>query len=220
MNYRGTFLKNLLGISMETFLTNARKSYLSSLSNNQILYAINSACEYFHIPSPVLIRDLTNQEGGYTMFTNFDPKSYGDDVICYNMHELANLNVGTLDAFSLIMTHEAAHRALQGVRFEGPNNGCWQSELAADFLMGTRAGFFDIKSIGNVIEGLRNTRGSNDHPKGWLRANFIRHGVEVALQLKKTGQPVYLDRLMAEYHAYYQAMLPYVKADEKEFFNI
>ena len=220
MSNNTKFLKEWMGVSMEAFLNNARKSYLSSLSNDQILYAINSACEYFHIPSPVLIRDLTNQEGGYTMFTNFDPKSYGDDVICYNMHELANLNVGTLDAFSLIMTHEAAHRALQGVRFEGPNNGCWQSELAADFLMGTRAGFFDIKSIGNVIEGLRITRGSNDHPKGWLRANFIRHGVEVALQLKKTGQPVYLDRLMAEYHAYYQAMLPYVKADEKEFFNI
>ena len=123
MNYRGTFLKNLLGISMETFLANARKSYLSSLSNDQILYAINSACEYFHIPYPVLTRDLTNQKGGYTMFTNYDPRSYGDDVICYNMHELANLNVGSLDAFSLIMTHEAAHRVLQGVRFEGPNNG-------------------------------------------------------------------------------------------------
>ena len=215
-----TFLREYMGINMEGFLANARKSYLSSLSNDQILYAINSACEYFHIPYPVLTRDLTNQKGGYTMFTNYDPKSYGDDVICYNIHELANLNVGTLDAFSLIMTHEAAHRALQGVRFEGPNNGCWQSELAADFLMGTRAGFFDIKSIGNVIEGLRNTGGSNDHPKGWLRANFIRHGVEVALQLKKTGLPVYLDRLMAEYHAYYQAMLPYVKADEKEFFNV
>ena len=190
MSNNTKFLKEWMGVSMEAFLNNARKSYLSSLSNDQILYAINTACEYFHIPSPVLIRNLTNVKGGYTMFTNYDPKSYGDDVICYNMHELANLNVGSLDAFSLIMTHEAAHRVLQGIRFEGPNNGCWQSELAADFLMGTRAGFFDIKSIDNVIEGLRNTRGSNDHPKGWLRANFIRHGVEVAIQLKKTGQPV------------------------------
>ena len=219
MNNNEKFLREHMGISMEGFLTNARKSYLSSLSEDQILYAINSACDYFHIPYPVIIQNLTNYSGGCTMFVDYNPRSYGDDVLCYNMHELAKLNVGTQDAFSLIMTHECAHRVLQGTRFEGPNNGRWQNELAADFLMGTRAGFFDIKSISYVIEGLGKTGGSDTHPKGWLRANFIRHGVDIALQLKKTNQPVSLEKLMAEYHAHYRLLLPSIKQDEKEFFN-
>lgn len=47
-------------------------------------------------------------------------------------------------AFSLIMTHETGHRVLQATQFPGINNGIWEHELAADFLMGYRAGLWNM----------------------------------------------------------------------------
>ena len=126
--------------SMDEFLRLSRRFSRFGLSESDIKDAIKSACDFFNIPMPRMIQDLTNAQNGQTMFVNWDRGSYYDDVLCFNMQQLIDMNVDSKDAFSLVMTHECAHRVLQATRFPGINNGAWENELAADFLMGVRAG--------------------------------------------------------------------------------
>lgn len=206
--------------TMEGFLRGVDLRSLKGLTEQEIKDAINSACEFFGIPYPVFVQDLSNFKFGSTMFVSIDPTSFGDDILYYNMNELAQLHVGTKEAFSLIMTHECGHRILQSIRFEGPYNGSWQGELAADFLMGCRAGLFNMPQINNVIEGLGKTQGSKSHPKGYLRANFIKHGLLIAQQIRNESRPVSIQDLLNEYGKHYQEMLPQIKKDEKEIYNL
>lgn len=206
--------------TMEGFLRGVDLRSLKGLTEQEIKEAINSACEFFGIPYPAFVQDLSNFKFGSTMFVSVDPTSYGDDILYYNLNELAQLHVGTKEAFSLIMSHECGHRVLQSIRFEGPCNGSWQGELAADFLMGCRAGLFNMPQINNVIEGIGKTQGSKSHPKGYLRANFIKHGLLIAQQIRNESRPVSLQDLLNEYGKHYQEMWPYIKKDEKEVYNI
>lgn len=205
--------------TMEEFLRGSDLRSLKGLSEADVKEAINFACDFFGIPYPVFVQDLSNFRFGYTMFFSVDPTSFGDDILYYNMNELAQLHVGTKEAFSLIMTHECGHRYLQAIRFEGPYHGSWQGELAADFLMGCRAGLFNMKQIDKVIEGLGKTQGSKSHPKGYLRANFVKHGLLIAQQIRNESRPVTIVSLLEEYGKHYQEMLPYVKRDEKEIYS-
>lgn len=205
--------------TMDGFLRRVDLRALKGLTEDEIKDAISSACDFFGIPFPAFVQDLSNFKFGRTMFVNIDPTSFGDDLLYYNMNELAQLHVGTAEAFSIIMSHEMAHRFLQGVRFEGPYNGSWQNELAADFLMACRAGLFGMSQINNVIERLEKTQGSKSHPKGYLRANFIRHGLKIAQQIRNESRPVTMNDLLSEYGKHYQEMWPYIKKDEKEIYT-
>ena len=205
--------------SMDEFLRRSDLRSLKGLSEADIKDAIASACAFFNIPYPVFVQDLSNFRFGYTMFVSIDPTSYGDDILYYNLNELAQLHIGSKQAFSLIVTHEMGHRVLQSIRFEGPYNGSWQGELAADFLMGCRAGLYDMTQIDKVIEGLGKEAGSKSHPKGYLRVNFIKHGLLVAQRIRNERRSVNINDLLEEYGKHYQEMLPYVKKDEKEIYN-
>lgn len=90
--------------------------------------AIRHVCDFFHILMPHMIQDLTNVQNGQTMFMNWHPGLYEDDVLCYNMQELIDMKVDSKDAYSLVMTHECAHRVLQNTQLPGINNGRWCSK--------------------------------------------------------------------------------------------
>lgn len=145
------------------------------LSDADVHDAIKSACDFFNIPMPRMIQDLTNVQNGQTMFVNWDRGSYYDDVLCFNMQQLIDMKVDSKDAFSLVMTHECGHRVLQNTQFPGVANGQWKSELCPDFFMGCRAGLWNMNTIDKVVMGLILTDGSPSHPEGTLRALFIRH---------------------------------------------
>lgn len=183
-------------------MTDSRTSYLRylqfGLTPQDIEEAISSACDFFDIPMPNEVYDLTYVQDGETMFLNYDPESYEDDVLCFNLHQLRDLNVDTKEAFSLIMTHECAHRVLQDTRFPGINDGAWEHELAADFLMGCRAGLWDMDDS-RVRVGLLLTGSSPTHPDGALRALFIRHGMYIAREMQYHGIPLTLQNLLNEF---------------------
>lgn len=202
--------------TMEGFLRRLNFKSLKGLTENEIMDAIGSACEFFGISFPAFVQDLSNFSFGSTMFLNIDPTSYEDDILYYDMYELAQLHVGTKEAFSLVMTHECAHRFLQNVRFEGPCNGSWQNELAADFLMACRAGLYGMSQIEKVKEGLSRTGGDKTHPKGYLRADFIQHGLHVAQNIPL---PVSMNDLLLKYREHYDEMWLYIKRDEKEIYT-
>ena len=184
--------------SMEEFLNLSNRFGRFGLSESDRRDAIKSACDFFNIPMPRMIQDLTNLENGETMFMNWDRGSYYDDVLCFNMQQLIDLNVDSKDAFSLVMTHECAHRVLQATQFPGVNNGAWENELAADFLMGVRAGLWNMDES-KVALGLMMTNGSPSHPEGLLRALFIRHGKYVSQTMRWQGIPLTMQNLINEF---------------------
>ncbi len=205
---------------MDDFLKKCSQRFSRfGLSEADIQDAIKSACDFFNIPMPRMIQDLTNVQNGQTMFVNWDKGSYYDDVLCFNMQQLINMKVDCKDAFSLVMTHECAHRVLQNTQFPGINNGVWENELAADFLMGCRAGLWNIDDS-KVCLGLAMTDGSPSHPEGCLRVMFIRNGKYVSQEMRRRGIPLTIQNLLNEFMAYRQQNLNEILTQQRKFYRI
>jgi len=139
---------------------------------------IKAACAFFGMPMPASIDNLTYLPYGQTMFVNRNRESFADDILCYDLAELKRLGVTGKHAFTLIMTHENAHRLMQNTPIEGVNNGQWEQELIADFFMGVRAGIEGIphSALDAVRSGLKDTPGAKTHPTGKLRSDIISYG--------------------------------------------
>ncbi len=182
--------------TMDGFLQEAanRFSSIFNLSTQEITSAIQSACAFFGMPYPQFVLDLTN-EGGQTMFCNYDKTSYQDDVICYNLRQLHSLGATNQVALSLIMTHECAHRYFQQSTFHGANNGAWEEELTCDYFMGVRAAIQNL-DIRSVALGLARTGGAKSHPDGDLRYNAILYGMQTVEKYQTTGVPLTMDNFV------------------------
>lgn len=167
---------------------------------------------------PRMIQNLTNVQNGQTMFVNFNPGSYEDDVLCYNMQQLVDMKVDSKEAFSHIMTHECAHRVLQNTQFLGINNGVLEHELAADFLMGCRAGLWGMDES-KLTVGLILTNGSSTHPEGTLRALFIRHGKYKAIEMRAKSIPLSIQNLLNEFMIYRQENLEQIHQYQRKFYR-
>ena len=207
-----------LSTSMDQSLKMSRRFKRFGLSPKDIEEAIKSACDFFNIPMPRLIQDLTNVQNGQTMFVNFNPDSYVDDVLCFNMQQLMDMKVDSRDAFSLVMTHECAHRVLQNTQFPGINNGIWEHELAADFLMGCRAGLWGMDDS-KIRVGLILTNGSMTHPEGTIRALFVRHGMYKAIEMRNNLIPLSIQNLLNEFMAYRQDNLEQIHYYQRKFYR-
>lgn len=148
------------------------------VTEQDCIAGIRSACDFFEIPMPAFIEDSTYNPYGQTMFVNRDPKLFIDDVICYDLAQLKKLGVIGKYAFTLVMTHECAHRLMQNTQMDGLNNGQWEQELIADFFVGVRAGFegFPRSALDAVRNGLRSSPGAKSHPTGNLRYEVISYG--------------------------------------------
>ena len=204
--------------SMDEFLRVSQRFRRFGLSESEIKDAIQSACDFFNIPMPRMIQDLTNVQNGQTMFVNWDRGSYYDDVLCFNMQQLIDMNVDSKDAFSLIMTHQCAHRVLQRTSFPGVNGGAWENELAADFLMGVRAGLWDMDES-RVALGLLMTNGSASHPEGALRALFIRHGKYVSRTMRAQCIPLTMQNLINEFMAFRNQNLNEIHRFQRKYYR-
>ena len=77
--------------SMDEFLKMSQRFKKFGLTPKDVEDAIKSACDFFHIPMPRMIQDLTNVQNGQTMFVNWHPGLYEDDVLCYNMQQLVDM---------------------------------------------------------------------------------------------------------------------------------
>ena len=206
--------------TMDDFLKMCQQRFKRfGLSDVDIHDAIKSACNFFNIPMPRMIQDLTNEQNGQTMFVNWDRESYYDDVLCSNMQQLAQMHVYGKEAFSLVMTHECGHRVLQNTQFPGVANGQWESELCPDFFMGCRAGLWNMHSIEKVALGLMLTNGSPSHPEGTLRALFIRHGRYAAPEMHRRGIPLTIQNLVNEFMAFRDQNLYVIQTQQRKFYR-
>lgn len=206
--------------TMDDFLKRCQQRFQRfGLSDADVHDAIKSACDFFNIPMPRMIQDLTNIQNGQTMFVNWDRGSYYDDVLCFNMQQLIDMKVDSKDAFSLVMTHECGHRVLQNTQFPGVANGQWESELCPDFFMGCRAGLWNMNAIDKVVMGLILTDGSPSHPEGTLRALFIRHGKYIAPEMHRRGIPLTIQNLVNEFMAFRQQHLNEILNQQHKYYR-
>ena len=206
--------------TMDDFLKRCQQRFQRfGLSDADVYDAIKSACDFFNIPMPRMIQDLTNVQNGQTMFVNWDRGSYYDDILCFNMQQLINMKVDSKDAFSLVMTHECGHRVLQNTQFPGVANGQWESELCPDFLMGCRAGLWNMNAIDKVVMGLILTDGSPSHPEGTLRALFIRHGKYITPEMHRRGIPLTIQNLINEFMSFRQQNLNEILNQQHKYYR-
>ena len=206
--------------TMDDFLKRCQQRFQRfGLSDADVHDAIKSACDFFNIPMPRMIQDLTNVQNGQTMFVNWDRGSYYDDVLCFNMQQLINMKVDSKDAFSLVMTHECGHRVLQNTQFPGVANGQWESELCPDFFMGCRAGLWNMNAIDKVVMGLILTDGSPSHPEGTLRALFIRHGKYIVPEMHRRGIPLTIQNLINEFMSFRQQNLNEILNQQHKYYS-
>ena len=206
--------------TMDDFLKRCQQRFQRfGLSDADVYEAIKSACDFFNIPMPRMIQDLTNVQDGQTMFVNWDRGSYYDDVLCFNMQQLIDMKVDSKDAFSLVMTHECGHRVLQNTQFPGVANGQWESELCPDFFMGCRAGLWNMNAIDKVVMELILTDGSPSHPEETLRALFIRHGKYIAPEMHRRGIPLTIQNLINEFMAFRQQNLNEILNQQHKYYR-
>ena len=92
-------------VSIDEFLKKSQRFKKFDLSSKDIEDAIKSACDFFNIPMPAMIHDLTNLENGQSMFINYNPRSYDDDVLCFNMQQLIDMKVDSKEAFQVAVLH-------------------------------------------------------------------------------------------------------------------
>ena len=203
---------------MDVFLYFSRLHGLEKLTEEQIVEAVKSACDFFGMPLPK-IGDTTNHPDYRTMFASDDPNSYKDDWICYDIRELAALNISSYGALTLVLTHEATHRRTQMYKFPGPMNGAYAKECISDWYMGVRAGMLGMKEISNVIEGLGAGHGCDSHPAGFIRKQFITDGVGKGI-LNKHHSEANFEYFINDFKTFYYKMLPTIEKEYPKYYNI
>ena len=163
---------------------------------------IQAACDFFGIPMPRLIENLTSDPEGATMFKNWDTNRYEDDVLCYDLIQLKKLGVNNYTGFTAVFTHECAHRYFQDRLLPGPDFGQWENELVADYFMGVRASL-ERQDISSVIDALAaSSSGSGTHPIGRLRWEYATYG-------KQEGYFHLIHRKPFDIEEYFQCFLNY-----------
>lgn len=204
--------------TMDNFIRNAERKFstLFNMSMEDIAKGIQSACEFFGLEYPDMVYNLSNQPKGGTMVYNMDTSTDADDILCYDLHQLMSLGLNTRDSFTLIMTHECAHRFFQGYNFPGLNNGQWEQELACDFFMGARS-IIEQLDVRRVAEGLGRTSGADTHPDGDLRYQAIMEGQNAVIHLIENGMPLTLQNILACFENYRQVVEPTIFAREQKY---
>lgn len=164
--------------TLSNFKKSTEKFLKYGLTDRDCYDGIETACEFFGIPMPQIINDFTENPIGHTMMVSSCPTSYWDDIICYNLEELVEMGANNKNSFSLIMTHECAHRILQNTPLPGLNNGRWENELICDYFMGVRAGVegLPVADLNAIKNAIYNSPGAMSHPIGPLRYEVISYG--------------------------------------------
>ena len=192
-----------IGLSeLKKFSRNLLYKSQYGITEDECERAIKAACDFFGIPMPKAIEDLTFNPEGATMFKNWDRDRYDDDVLCYDLQQLKRLGVNNYTGFTAVFTHECAHRYFQNRLLPGPDFGQWENELVADYFMGVRASL-ERQDITTVINELaKQSTGSGTHPTGKLRWEYATYG-------KQEGNFHLIKRIPFDVEEYFQLFLEY-----------
>ena len=149
------------------------------LSDSEIAQSVKEASAFFHMDNPLFIHEYRNTG----VFTNL-PFTDKDDILVFNRDQMQNMGITEKDGFDLVMTHECAHRMLQGASYQ---LSAYHEELCCDFMSGVRAGLNDM-DITQIENALADQPEGSVHPMGALRVEAIHDGQQYAEQfMAETG---------------------------------
>lgn len=142
-----------------------------SLSDEMVIQSVQEASDFFNLDIPMNVH-----EDWTTGVMTGLPFTEDDDVLVFNSQQMLDMGITDKEGFDLVMTHEGAHRALQGM-----NTGfdSYQEELCCDYMAGVRAGLNGMDE-GKMEASLSGTMESETHPDGASRVAAIEAGVSFA----------------------------------------
>lgn len=164
-------MQQICCVISDGLLDSVRQMYGYGLSDDAVMQSVQEACDFFNMDAPMSVYEdwTTGVMTGMT-FTE------SDDVLVFNRQQMLEMGITDKEGFDLVMTHEGAHRALQGLN-TGFNSH--QEELCCDFMAGVRAGLNSMNA-GKMEMSLADTLESESHPEGIVRVQAIKEGVEFA----------------------------------------
>ena len=163
------FLQDMLP---DSWFNDMRMNYGETLTDEMIVNSVQQASDFFNIENPMAIaEDWTTG-----VYPNMDISPI-DDVLIFNREQLIGMGITEQEGLDLVMTHECAHRALQGMSHLGFDSH--QEELCCDFMAGVRAGLNGI-DVSQMESSLADTPVSDTHPGGADRVDSIEEGVKFA----------------------------------------
>ena len=169
------FLQDMLP---DSWFNDVRMNYGETLTDEMIVNSVQQASDFFNIDNPMAIaEDWTTG-----VYPNMDVSPI-DDVLIFNREQLVGMGITEQEGLDLVMTHECAHRALQGMSHLGFDSH--QEELCCDFMAGVRAGLNGI-DVSQMESSLADTPVSNTHPGGADRVDSIEEGVKFAQEYYAT----------------------------------
>ena len=174
-------MANAFGIMQELFPGSwyADVQHQFGLSDSEIAQSVKEASAFFNMDDPLIVHEYKNTG----VFTNL-PFTDKDDVLVFNRDQMQDMGITDKDGFDLVMTHECAHRMLQGSSYQ---LSAYHEELCCDFMSGVRAGLNDM-DITQIENALAEQPEGSVHPMGALRVEAIHDGQQYAEQfMAETG---------------------------------
>lgn len=143
----------------------------AGLTDEMIVQSVQEASDFFNMNAPMNIHeDWTTGVMTGMSFTE------DDDILVFNRQQMLDMGITDKEGFDLVMTHEGAHRKLQGMDTGFSSH---QEELCCDYMAGVRAGLNGMAE-GKMEASLAGTAESASHPDGALRVEAIEAGVAFA----------------------------------------
>lgn len=162
------FLQNHLPDSL---FDNFHKAWGDSLTDEMVLLSVQEASDFFNLHAPMDVH-----EDWTTGVITGIPFTENDDILVFNRQQMLDMGITDKEGFDLVMTHEGAHRALQGMNTGFDSH---QEELCCDYMAGVRAGLNGMDE-GKMEASLSGTAESESHPDGAARVEAIEAGVSFA----------------------------------------
>lgn len=155
----------------DSWFENFHQAWGDCLTDDVVLQSVQEASDFFNMNAPMDVHE--DWTTGVMTGMNF---TENDDVLVFNREQMTEMGITDKEGFDLVMTHEGAHRALQGLN-TGFNSH--QEELCCDYMAGVRAGLNGLDE-GKMAASLENALESETHPDGAARVEAIEAGVSFA----------------------------------------
>ena len=154
-----------------SWFDNLHLQFGTELTDEMIVQSVQEASAFFNMNAPMNIHEdwTTGVMTGMTFTEN-------DDILVFNRQQMLDMGISDKQGFDLVMTHEGAHRALQGLDTGFSSH---QEELCCDYMAGVRAGLNGMDE-GKIAASLADTNETSSHPDGALRVQAIEAGVSFA----------------------------------------
>ena len=164
------FLHDLLPAS---WFESAQNHFGDGLTDDVVAQSVHEASVFFGMDDPI----NAHEDWTTGVMTNMS-WTENDDVLIFSRDQMHEMGITDKEGFDLVMTHEGAHRMLQGMH-DITGFDSHQEELCCDYMAGVRAGLNDM-DFTKMEASLADSAESESHPGGAERVEAIEAGVDFA----------------------------------------